>query len=349
MTTLTRKTLGIVLITMALGMVGCEYLPHKKPKYEVHPLRVEVQAIREQTTANTHVYVGKIEEVSSVPLSVQTAGQVTAVYVKKGDHVKTGQELLRLDDTQARNALQAANATLKQVQDGYNRAKKVYKEGGVTEQKMVELSSQLDQARSMVSISKKSLNDCVLRAPNDGVIGECKVKVGQVVAPGIGLVTLLDMEGYNVVFDVAEGDITTIQVGDSGYIVVEALGKTRVPVRVTEKNLLANTIAHTYTVTALLTNPTEEYKQQLLPGMVSKVWLTSQGVTGYFVPSQCVQTLTSGPSVWVAQGSRAQRRHVTIGQYTSTGVIITKGLTVGDYVITEGFQKMYSGAEIYWE
>ncbi len=349
MKTVRNRILPIVLSGTVLGLVGCEYLPNKKPHYEVKPIRVKVQKIEKQTVVNTHVYVGKIEEASSVPLSVQTAGQVTSVSVKKGDHVKKGQELLRIDDTQAKSALQAANATLRQVQDGYDRAKKVYKEGGITEQKMVELSTQLDRARSMVTISRKSLNDCVLRAPNDGVIGECKAKVGQVIAPGIGLMTLLDMDGYKVTFDVSEGDITSLQVGDSGSLVVEALGKMKIPVCVTEKNLIANMIAHTYTVTALLVNPTEEYKQQLLPGMVSKVRLSSQSVTGYLVPTACVQMLTSGPSVWVAQGGKAQRRHVTTGQYTTGGVLITQGLTVGDFVITDGFQKMYSGADIYWE
>ena len=339
-----QKTLYIFLLAL-LCLAGCDKLPlKKKPQYEVQPIKVEVQTVGLQTRVNTHTYVGRIEEASSVPLSVQTAGQVTAVYVKKGDHVKAGQELLRLDDTQAKNALQVANATLKQAQDGYQRAKQVYQEGGVTEQKMVELGSQLEQARSMAAMSRKSLNDCVLRAPNDGVIGECKAKAGQVVAPGLSLVTLLDMEGYNVTFDVAEGDITSIQVGDSGSVVVEAIGKTEVPVCVTEKNLLANTIAHTYTVTAFVSNPSDEYKQQLLPGMVSKVWLRSQSVSGYFVPAACVQTLTSGASVWVVENGIATRRRVEIGQYASGGVVITRGLHAGDQVVVEGFQKLYNGA-----
>ena len=335
-----------LLCLLLLCLAGCDKLPlKKKPQYEVRPIKVEVQTMDKQTRVNTHTYVGRIEEASSVPLSVQTAGQVTAVYVKKGDHVKAGQELLRLDDTQARNAMLAANATYQQAADGYRRARQVYAKGVITEMKMVEVSSQLEQARSVLAMSRKSLNDCVLRAPSDGVIGECKAKAGQVVAPGLSLVTLLDMEGYNVTFDVAEGDITSIQVGDSGSVVVEAIGKTEVPVCVTEKNLLANTIAHTYTVTAFISNPSDEYKQQLLPGMVSKVRLRSQSVSGYFVPAACVQTLTSGASVWVVENGIATRRRVEIGQYASGGVLITRGLHEGDQVVVEGFQKLYNGAK----
>ena len=104
-----QKTLYIYLLAL-LCLAGCKKLPlNRKPGYEVRPIKVEVQTIGRQTHINTHTYVGKIEEASSVPLSVQTAGQVTAVYVKKGDRVRAGQELLRLDDTQAKNALQVAN------------------------------------------------------------------------------------------------------------------------------------------------------------------------------------------------------------------------------------------------
>ena len=323
-------------------LAGCDKLPNKKPKQENPPIRVKVQTLEEQTHTYTHTYVGRIEEVSSVPLSAQIAGQVLSVKVKTGDRVKAGQELLRIDDTQARNALQAAQATFQQAQDGYQRAKQVYAEGGVTEQKMVEINSQLKQAESMLSISQKSLNDCVLRAPVAGVIGECRVHVGQNVAPAVPVITLLDMNGYNVALDVPEADIATIQPGEIGSIVVAAAGQDTLPIRVVEKNLLANTIAHTYTVKAMLLRG----DSCLLPGMVSKVWLQSQRVSGFFVPLECVQTMPTGKSVWVVNGNVATRRNIEVGEYVAGGVLITKGLHAGDQVVVEGFQKMYNGAKV---
>lgn len=333
--------MGAVLTLLS----GCDYLP-KKTEYTVQPIRVEVETIRDETHVHTHTYVGTVEEESGVQLSIQTAGQVTSVSVRKGDHVEAGQELLRVDDTQARNALQVASATFRQAQDGYRRAQQVYAEGGITEQKMVELRSQLDQARSMQSMSRKSLDDCVLRAPVAGVVGDIRPRVGQTIAPGVPVVTLLDMEGYNVVFDVAEMDIASIQVGDSGLVRIAALGADSLPIRVVEKSLLPNTIAHTYTVKAIVGDLPEGYRGQLLPGMVGKVWLRSQSVSGYLVPADCIQARTNGTSLWIAQDGIAVRRNVEVGQYVAGGVVITRGLQEGDRVITSGCQKLYSGAEI---
>ncbi len=335
----------IIFSILPLMMASCDLIAPKE-QHEVRPIKVKVQTMNQQTHAYTHQYVGRIEGASSVALSAQTAGQVTAVYVSLGDHVKTGDRLCSMDDTRARNALQVAQSTLKQAQDGVRRAEQVYAAGGVTEQKMVELRSQLEQARSMVEISRKSLNDCVLRAPTDGVVGECKVKRGQIVAPGLTLITLVDMAGYNVTFDVAEADIAAIAPGDSGSVVINAIGSDTLSICVTEKNLLANTLAHTYTVKAMLTNIPEKYQQQLLPSMVSKVWLKSQSVSGFFVPSECVQTTASGKHLWLVIDGKAQHRDIEIGQYVSGGVVVTQGLQTGDQVVIEGFQKLFNGASI---
>ncbi len=310
----------------------------------IAPLTVSVQIIGTETSCNTHTYVGKLESASSIPLSMQTAGQVISVSVKKGDKLTEGQEILRLDNTQARNTLQAAKASLRQIDDGYRRAKKVFAEGGVTEQKMVELRSQRQQAQAMVAMSEKTLNDCVLRAPSNGVLGDFDIHVGQVVAPGIPIATLINNDTYKVTFDVAENDITNVHIGDSARLYITAIGKDTLNALIVEKNLIANNISHTYTIKAMLLN--NSLNHELLPGMVSKVWLKSQTAIGYTVPTECVQTLKSGQSVWIAVNGIAQRRKVEIGQYVGNSVLITSGLHEGDIVIIDGFQKLYNGAKL---
>lgn len=324
-------------------IIGCT--SKQDNQLRTKPLPVKALAVSEQTQSYIHTYVGTIEESANIPLSVQTAGRVTAVYVRQGDCVKSGQELLQIDDVQARNAVLVSTATLKQIQDGYDRAQRVYAEGGVTEQKMVELTTQLDQAKVSLAMAEKMLSDCILRAPSDGVIGEVSVHVGQNIAFGVPVINLLDMEGYKIAFSMAEADIAAVEIGDIGIVMVEAIGNEQMPIRVVEKNLVANKLAHTYTVKAILMSPVA-VRRQLLPGMVAKVWLNKQVVTGFFVPTECVQTLLSGKYVWVKENGKAYRRQIEVGQYVSKGIVVTSGLVAGDTVITDGFQKIYSGAAV---
>lgn len=337
-----KTKITIIGLACAVLFAGCK---SDEKKTTTTPLKVSTETITTTTNAFTHTYVGRIESAERVPLTVQSAGQVMQVYVRKGDRVKAGQEILRVDNSRAKDALQAASASLKEIEDGYARAEKVFAEGGVTEQKMVELQTKLQQARSMVNMSQKTLDDCVLRAPSDGVIGECDVHVGQVVSPVLPVATLLNTDGFNVVFDVAESDVAQFAVGDKGAIQITSLGQDTLPMRITEKSLIANVIAHTYTIKGEVLVP-QAYKNTVLPGMITKVWLHAQLTTGYAVPTQCVQILQSGHSVWVVENGKARRRAVEIGMHTQGRVLVTSGLHEGDTLIVKGQQKLYAGAAV---
>lgn len=333
--------LGIIL---SLLLVACQQ--DTQQKQQVAPLKVTAQALTVQTQAPIYSYVGTIKEPVSIPLSVPSGGTITQIKVKNGDVVKAHQLLLQTDTTQAYNALQIAQATLTHAQDGYQRARQVYQQGGVTEQKMVELNSQLQQATAMYQLAKKRLNECTLRAPQSGVIGNINLQVGQTIAPALPVVTLLNIDNYHVTFDVSESDIAQLQIGDKGHMVVSVLPQDTLPLHIVEKKLVPNNVAHTYTVTASLEPLPQNTQRKLLPGMVGNVYLQAQMVQGMVIPAHCIQTQQKGTTVWVIQQGKAQRKAVQVGGYTASGVLITDGLTVGDSVITAGYQKLYHQANV---
>ena len=211
---------------------------------------------------------------------------------------------------------------------------------------MVELRSQLQQAQSMLAIARKRLDDCTINAPRDGIVAECDLQIGQNIAPTVPIITLLDIQEYKVAFDVPEKDISTISIGDQGTMSIEALNVSNIPIRVTEKNLMANRLSHTYTVTATLTHAAAAVKRQLLPGMVGKIQLQTQVVEGIVIPATCIHTQTHSTVVWVVNNGKAMRRQIEVGPYTADGVLVTSGLSIGDIIITSGYQKMYNGAPV---
>jgi multidrug efflux pump subunit AcrA (membrane-fusion protein) len=60
-----------------------------------------------------------------------------------------------------------------------------------------------------------------------------------------------------------------------------------------------------------------------------------------------VQIATDGSKyVWLAESNVAKRRFVKTGNLTDNGIAITEGLSAGDRLITEGFQKVSEGIKI---
>lgn len=327
------------ILLFCLLLCGCGLREQKSQA--ILPIAVEVQTMVEQTSVSRHTYVGQVEERSSVSLSALTAGRVLAIYAERGARVQAGDVLICIDSTQAVNARRSAEAVVRQAEDGFARAYVLYKEGGITEQKYVEIESQLMQARTMYASAMRIVEECRITAPVGGVISDCQVRVGENVTPGIPIIHIIDIDEFIVRFSVPESEIANIRIGANAKMVAPAIQSQELSMVVTEKSLLPNKLAHSYEVVATLCDQAE-----LLPGMMAKVTLARDVMTGFILPQNCIQMLPDGAKVWVAEENTAVRKNVQIGQYVQNGVLVVQGIQTGDKVITKGYQKLWQGAEI---
>ena len=337
----------LILIFSFAALVACTS-PAKQKVTDVQPICVSTLVLGESRTAeplNANRYVGTIEAAHTTSVSMQTPGRVLKVYCREGDRVRRNQILLRIDNTQALNALHSAEATLRQAQDGYDRVKKVHAQGAVTDQQMVEIESRLAQAKSLRDAAQRQVSECELRAPADGVVSQLDIAEGQTVVPGVRLMTLLDPSAYVVSFSVPETEINTVSIGQEGEVECVALDSI-LPCKITDLGLQANPLAHTYTVKADIRGG----RDCLRHGMVGKVLLTPNPLTvnssPLIIPSHCVHLMQRGPAVWRVKNGHADRVLIQVNGYRADGVLVSDGLQPGDTLITDGYQKLYQGAPL---
>lgn len=334
-----RKINIYILSLVCVCLSACQL--RETHQQSVRPIAVEVQTMTQQTSVFRHTYVGEIEEKNRVSIGAQTAGRIVAVYVERGEKVEAGQLLLCIDSTQAVNTRLSAEAVLRQAEDGFTRACVLYKEGGITEQKRVEIETKLAEARSMYASAARMVAECRVTAPVAGVISECHARVGETVAPGIPLLTIMDIDGFVVRFAVPETEIAAIHIGDKARMEIAAIEVTDLPLVITEKSMVASKITHSYEVVAAL-----QTSANVLPGMSSKVSMETDIVSGYVLPQNCIQVFPDGARVWFAEDNIAIRKNITIDQYVENGVLVTTGIQSGDKIITKGYQKLWQRAEI---
>ena len=331
---------------MALVLTACG--PQDTKHTEQKALRVQTMVVLPQNGSATSRYVGSIRSVRETPLSFQNAGRVVKIAVQNGEHVKQGQVIATIDDTQAQNMLRAAEATYKHAQDGFIRARNVHEKGVITDQKMVEVESQLAQAKSAYAAAKQQLDECTLTAPYNGIVSGLSLEKGQTVIPGTQVCTVLDMSAFCVLFTVPEAEINGLVVGERLAGTVEcAAVDTVLPIRIVEKNLAANVLTHTYDVKATILGGADI----LVPGMVAIVKvkgkrLEVKGDEDIIIPAKCILMKPEGATVWVVEQGKAVRRAVTIDGYQASGVRVTEGLNAGDSLIIEGYQKLYMGCKV---
>lgn len=341
-------------LIIGLSLLLCCACAHRENSAKELPaLRVKTMEVASQAGSARSRYVGTIEPVHETPLSLQTAGRVLSIHARNGERVRQGQVILRVDSTQAVNALLSAEAALHQAEDGFERVKQVHGKGAVTDQKMVEIESQLARAQSLYEAARQQVKECTLFAPCAGVLNGLDIEIGQMVAPGVRLCSVLDLTAFSVKFTVPETEIGDFVFSRQSSAVsgeIEcAAADTVLPIRITEKNLKANPVTHTYEVKARIIGGADV----LMTGMVGKVRINGERleVNGertddIVIPANCILLKPEGPTVWLKENGQAVRREITIDGYQADGVRVKSGLNTGDSLIIEGYQKLYMGCKV---
>ncbi len=311
------------------------------------PFPVKVIAVFDINNKSSYQYIGTVEESQSIPMSFLTTGTVEKVYADEGQAVQKGQILASLDVYSYKNALEIATAKEKQAQDAYNRLSEVYKNGSLPEIKMIEIETALQQAQSMASIARKNLNDCNLVSPAHGIIGKRMIEPGANVAPGVAVISLVNIDKVYIKIPVPEYEINRIKSGQKAVVKVGALNDAEFEGIIERMGVIANPFSHTYEVKIAVRNS----NYAMRPGMVCHVTLENNvSSRAIQIPQQAVQNDPEGKRfVFVVDtiNNKALRRDVITGSLISMGQIeIKDGLNPGEKVITEGYQKISNNSSV---
>lgn len=332
----------LIAVAMIALSTGCGN-QEEKTKNAV-PMSVRSEVVHPSSDAGTKNYIGIVEEELAISVAFTGSGTISKVCVSEGQTVRKGQLIAELDKTQAENMLVMAKAQMEQANDAYKRLKQLHDNNSLPEMEWVEVQSKVQQAEASLEMAKKSLADCSIYAPENGIIGKGVMNVGEVVLPALPVAKILVIDNVKVRTSIPEKEIAGITSASSSQITLDALtGQTFEGGKI-EKCIDANSSTHTYDIKVNVKNT----NHQLLPGMVAHVQIrqaTSQEVIT--VPITSVRKSANGQYfVWINKGNKAHRAMVTIGNATGNRVVVLTGLQQGDVVITEGYQKLSEGMEV---
>lgn len=327
-------------IFCAMGLMNCSL---RQNMTEEPVIQVKTVTVQSSAAAGMRTYVGTVEESYGSQLSFSQMGTVAEVLVDEGQAVHQGQMLAVLDKTTVQNTYNIAKSTLDQARDAYNRLNALYKKGSLPEIKFIEIQTQLAQAEASEKIARKSINDCVLRAPFSGFISQKMVDIGNNVVPGLGCFKLVKIDRVKVKLSIPEKEIAVIRKGQDVAFTVAALGGRSFTGKVTEKGVQANPLSHSYDVKLELANA----DHALLPGMVCSAYIKNQDTeASIIIPQEAIMLDGNNTFVWIASGNIAKKCVITTGEVNDSGVVVTSGLQEGTQVIVSGQNKVSEGTKI---
>jgi RND family efflux transporter MFP subunit len=199
----------------------------------------------------------------------------------------------------------------------------------------------LEAARARVALARKSVADTSIRAPFSGLVAERVVSVGDYVAKGARVATVVRIDPMRIELTVPEQSISLVKVGQPVRLTVDAYPGEEflATVRFVSPSLKADQRA--LTVEAIAPNRDGRLK----PGLFATA-LVQQPATApaLLVPSTAIETVAGTSRVFVVAGDKAEERIVTIGETVGKQVEITSGVTKADRVVAEAKGRVIDGA-----
>lgn len=136
-----------VLVAIAAGFAGFFYIHTQHQVVDITAAKVERQTLLQKKSTN-----GRVQPLDDFEAHAPLAGVVNNIYVHLGQQVKTGQELVRMDDSEARKELAAAEASLQS-----NVATLQAMEQGGTQDERLTAKADLNAATLLVQQDRSSL------------------------------------------------------------------------------------------------------------------------------------------------------------------------------------------------
>ncbi len=224
-----------------------------------------------------------------------TGGQVKEIYVKKGDLVKKGQLLLKLDDALLKQQLGTYKQQLAFAQDLYNRRKNLWSQQIGSEVELVTAKNQVDQAQHQVDFVNKQIELTNVYADISGVADDVNIRLGEFFS-GNNQIRIVNTTELKAVAQVPENYLEQVKVGSNVKVVVPELNNKIIDTRVSVTGKIIDPSNRGFYIEAKL-----PYEKDLYPNQVALIKIQDYTVPNAItIPLNSLQNDEKGKYVMVA-------------------------------------------------
>ena len=316
------------------------------------PERVEaVQAftVLEELWQPTTQVIGEAVAIRSVTIKAEIGGTIAEVGFTPGATVQAGQLLARLDSSEQRAQLQAAEAEAKIARLELGRSRKLIAAGlGVVEDRD-RAAARFEAAAAAIRRLQAVIAKKTLRAPFDAAAGLHELDVGQFLDKG-DVVARLVGSGERIWIDFTlPQEQANLAIGETVEIARNRTAATTTRAAVIAKDSFVNELSRSVRYRALA----ENRELAASPGALVTVRAPlGDPQRATLAPANAVRRDAFGAKVFVLRqaeegapaAERAEQRMVTLGPQRGSFVVIANGLRPGERVAADGAFKLRDGA-----
>jgi RND family efflux transporter MFP subunit len=307
----------------------------------------------------TSEFIATVRSLRSSTVQPEVEGVVTRIFVKSGDHVRSGAPLVQIKPEKQQATVRSTEANragmeadVQYWRQQVKRLEALVAAGAISRQEFDQAQnalraaeSKLETLNAQVREQQVELDYYRVDAPQAGVIGDIAIRPGDRITKSTMITTIDDNSGLEAYIQVPIDRSPDLRVGLPVQI-LDAEGKVAATNPITFVAPRVDDATQTVLVkSALREAPPAIRTQQFLRSRI--VWRSVEGLT---IPITAVTRINGKYFCYVVEkgdkGPVARQRPIDVGDLLGNDYIVKSGLAAGDQLIVSGIQKIGDGAPV---
>ena len=371
----------VFLVLLIGGAVAYYFFMQDKPP-------VVTEAVARMSNPSQGIVIltasGYVTPRQRATIASKISGRIVDILFEEGMFVEKDQLLATLDDADARNTCQTAEADLQVAQAAIpeyqinladaerklERVKSLFKEELISRQDLDTAQAAVDGLRARIAVAKKQikasqarlnsayqyLSDHKVKAPFAGIVVSKDAQTGEIVSPGsagggftrTGIATIVDMASLEIEVDVNESYIARVTVGQKVEAVLDAYPDWKIPAKVRTVIPTADRQKATVKVRIIF----DELDPRILPDMGVKVSFlnlelaNNPEVPQVLIPEEAILNENGKQYVFTIKGDMVEKKAVGTGRRIGNDIEITAGVIEGEKVALGDLASLANGRRV---
>lgn len=310
---------------------------------------VKINPIIESSFTHYIEIRGDVDTKENIMITPEMNGLLSQLNVKAGQKVAKGQVLGKIDDGGMSSLLAQAETQLALMKTTFERQSNLWKQKIGSEIQYLQAKTSMESQEKAVAQIKSQLAKTFIKAPFSGTIEDVKVERGQVIAPGVELMRIVNLNDMYVKAQVPEAYLSKLKLNSSVEVKINGIDK-KYQGKVRQIGNFINPNNRTFTIEISL----KDSENLLRPNQVAMLkiedYINSKAVT---IPVNVVLESGDGSKmVYVIENinkkgeGAVKRRKVETGYVSEEVIEVTSGLTVGEDIVVEGMRNLKDNTNV---
>ena len=287
-----------------------------------------------------------IQSKENITLTSDIGGRVEAIYVDEGEKVQKGELLIKIDDETIQTNIAEIQTSLDLAESLYQKQKRLWEQGIGSEVQYLEAKNRKEALEKRLQTTFAQLEKTRIKSPINGTVDKIFAKIGEMAAPGVPQVRVVNIDQVKVEAMASEAYVGTIQEGDSVIVTFPSLDEERRAV-VTSVGQVIHPANRTFEVNVALDNKDNMLKPNLLAMIKIADYVKDSAVV---IPTKYVQHSNRGEYVYTVNQQNgelvANKVPIETGRTYNGETEVVTGLKGGEELIAAGYREVIDGEQL---